>query len=385
MLSSLWAYEDPWTKGVCSMRKNILGWVVLMGLASLLGMTIQVGPVPQPAHAAQLEIRPCEALLTHVGQSIKRTAFSILKFSAYPLAAPFALLRSARDQWREAPKLQFWKFPIRFLKREKFYLTGFLTLAWTMDQTFVSGLEMLDDTRSVVPADLDVPIVIVDTFTNQVDLMRLGVPYLQYLAYAQHRNVFVLRVADRDGLVDQLKAIRHEYGRIGLIDVAGHSTPGKVSIHSLFSNLSANSSDALRDVFLPGATLRCLGCQVGRGEHAHEALADVAGFFFDAGGRVVASPKFIAPVLPDIAVVTLQTLKSHFGDGVQGFENPPTWLVHTSKWIGAPYVLPYALFQKISNASSGISLDALGGSFETLVTEWSENSQVVEVFVAPRS
>lgn len=297
------------------------GWGFRMILLSL---------VSQASVGGVAEASPCERALKATG--------AVAKFMFYPLVAPIQATRQVVKEINTTPR-RVWSFPFRYAWRDKGYLAGLLTIALAIDGTYVSGLEFVQRTESLLPKDRNAPIVLVDAFGSKLDWMKLGIPYMEQLGYPGYTNVHVIYPRNTDELVAELKRIRFAVGPIALMDFASHGRPGQTMVAG--TPLDPSAIEPLTDVFAPDASIRLFNCLTGSGCGAREYLEKIGTTFLPKGGRVVASQKYVAPGVTDVALAIGQKL---FAAG----EPLPPWLVRASKVAQSPWMLPYAAFEGVT-------------------------------------
>lgn len=271
----------------------------------------------------------CERVVRRVTATVSAT----VQFAFYPVAAPIRLYQSAITQGKEKPWIEFWKFPFQFLKKDKWFLSGFLLVAGATERSYTSGLEYLSATQELVPTDPDEPIVLVDAFSDDIDIARMSVSYLQTSGYPGHTNVHVIHPYSREGLIEQLKLIRARGKPIALMDYVSHANPGSLALGD--QSIDFSGLEPLQDVFRPGAAIRIFGCRAAAGCQGPETIAAAGAFFLDQGGTVTASAKYVATGPVDLLGVGAQY--AGLAPSVL-----PTWMTLASKWIQSPYMVPYA-------------------------------------------
>lgn len=282
----------------------------------------------------------CDALLkgtktlaTWTGKTVKIAG----KFTFYPVVLPAQFVRDGLRETQTPSRLL--TFPFRFLWKEKYYLSAFLTVALATEGTYVSGLEFVQRTESLVPTALDAPIVVVDGFGTGLDPMRFGPAYLELMGYPNHTNVHFINPRTAEELLAGLKEIREKHGRIALMDFTGHGTEGVSYLAG--KPLNPSEMTPLEDVFEKDASIRLMNCRVGSGCTAPGYLKKLGSVFLDRGGRVVATQKYLASGLTDLALVGARAVLGP--DSVY-----PDWVVSFSKFVQSPWMIPYAALSRVT-------------------------------------
>lgn len=209
------------------------------------------------------------------------------QFFFYPIAGPAKLLHDLRKLKGSQKKLP--QFSNEILYHHAPMALGFSAVAMRFQNDYTSAFEILTSIPELNSTPPRGPVVIVDSFEDQDDLMRWG-PALLALWYAKNYpqvSVHFLQSRNPSDLFVRLEQIQKNFGLIDRMEFASHGSPGVLHWGKLILDSESFTGVAPFEGFKSGATLRFFNCSLAQ-DGAGEALAKGLGrVFLPRGGKIV--------------------------------------------------------------------------------------------------
>jgi hypothetical protein len=225
----------------------------------------------------------------------------------YPLVEPILLTHDLRALKNAKGFKDQLRIAIHRASRDSPYGIGFWVLTAGTGGVYITGFELLETTESWVPENNSVPIVVVDAFARDDDLMRKGPEFIFKQHEQRGSRVFFVRPKNFKELKSELEKIRAQHGSIGLIDFVSHGAPGFVSMYeSGITSSTLRDLEPLKDLMKKGARLRFFNCELGQGDAGEQMANEFGRVFLPLGGSIAMATKPVGSGWADLIIAGLE-------------------------------------------------------------------------------